>query len=586
MFFILVTLFCYCGWIPSALNTLLLSRASGGVCVNPVERIREIEGKWQEAWEREKIFEADPDPTKPKMFVTFPYPYLNGLGHVGHLYTFMKAEIYARYMRMRGFNVLFPQGFHATGQPIVAAARRLREGDPQWAGFLKSFCGVGDDEIERFYDPKYWIRHFMRRWMETLRKIGASVDWRRTFHTTELNPAYDRFIRWQYMKLREKGLITRAKHPVVWCPKEQIPVGDHDRSEGEGVVPEEIILIKFRLGGKVLPAGTYRPETTYGATNIWVNPGAPYVEAKVDGETWIVSKEAVEKLRCLGKNVKAIKEYRGADLLGMCVENPATNEKIPVLPATFVDPDFATGVVMSVPAHAPYDWIALEDLKRDPEWKHVAEKIRPRSLIKVSGYSEFPARDAVEKHGIKSQEDVDKLEKATEEIYRKEFYEGRLKEMFGDLAGMTVQEAKRSIVERFLTRNWATTMWILPRPVVCRCGAKCVVRVVDQWFLRYSDPGWKAKAHEVVENSVWIPPEVRRMVHTTIDWLKDWACTRDVRASMGTRLPWDSTQYVESLSDSTVYMAYYTIAKWLEHADEYGIDVSRIGESFFDYVFY
>lgn len=553
--------------------------------MNPVESIRKIEEKWQEEWEKARIFEADYDPTKPKMFVTFPYPYINGIGHVGHLYTFMKAEIYARYMRMRGFNVLFPQGFHATGQPIVAAARRLREGDPKWRKILKMY-GINDDEIELFYDPKYWIKHFMRRWIAALKKIGASIDWRRTFHTTELNPAYDRFIRWQYRKLQQMGLIIRAKHPVVWCPKEQIPVGDHDRSEGEGVVPEEIVVIKFRMGDKILPAGTYRPETTYGVTNMWINPEATYVEAKVDGEIWVVSKEAVEKLKFLGKEVDVLREYKGKDLLGMYVENPVTNEKIPILPGAFVDPDFATGVVMSVPAHAPYDWIALEDLKKDPEWKHIVENIRPRSLIKLEGYSEFPAKDAIEKYGITSQKDVEKLEKATEEIYKKEFYEGKLREMFGNFSGMTVQEAKEGIVKMFLSKNWATTMWVLPKPVICRCGARCVVHIVDQWFLKYSDPAWKAKAHEAVENTVWIPPEVRNMVHTTIDWLRDWACTRDVRASLGTRLPWDSTQYIESLSDSTVYMAYYTIAKWLEHADEYGIDVNRLNDAFFDYVFY
>ena len=550
-----------------------------------VDQMKEIEARWQRAWEEAHVFEADPDPTKPKMFITFPYPYLNGIGHVGHLYTFMKAEIYARYMRMRGFNVLFPQGFHATGQPIVAAARRLREGDPLWRKILKSY-GISDEEIERFKDPRYWVKYFMGRWIAALKRIGASIDWRRTFHTTELNPAYDRFVRWQYNRLREMGLVVKAKHPVVWCPREGIPVGDHDRSEGEGVVPEEIVVIKFRMNGKVLPAATYRPETTYGVTNMWVNPEATYVEAEVDGEVWIVSKEAVEKLRFLGKDVNVRKEMRGEDLLGAYVENPVNGRKVPVLPGRFVDPDFATGVVMSVPAHAPYDWIALEDLKRDERWHDVVEKIEPVSLIELEGYSEFPARDAVEKYGIKSQEDEELLEKATEEIYKKEFYEGRLKEIFGDLAGKTVQEAKDEIVRRFVERGWATTMWILPRPVICRCGARCVVHIVDQWFLKYSDPAWKAKAHEAAENTVWIPAEVRKMVHTTIDWLRDWACTRDVRASLGTRLPWDETQYVESLSDSTVYMAYYTIAKYLEHPEEYGIDLEKVRDSLFDYVFH
>lgn len=559
------------------------------------EKMQGIEEKWQKRWEEARIFEADADPSRPKIFVTFPYPYVNGDGHLGHLYSQLHTEIYARYKRMKGFNVLFPQGFHATGQPIVAAARRIREGDPKYIKILKTY-GFSDEEIREFGDPKKWIKTFSERWKNALHRMGFSIDWRRSFHTTELNPPYDKFVRWQYNKLREKGFVVKGTHPVVWCPVEKIPIGDHDRKdEYAGIGPEEIVVVKFRMDdGTIIPTGTYRPETVYGVTNIWINPENEYVVAEVDGERWIISEWGAEHLKEQQHEVKAIGKIKGAELVGKAVKNPVTGKEAPILPASFVDPDVATGIVMSVPAHAPYDWIALEDLKKDKETlekygiAEIVEKIEPISLIEVEGYSNFPARDAVEKYGVKSQEDVDALEKATDEIYKKEFYTGKLKEIYGEFAGRTVQDVKEEMVDRFKEMGAAMTMWITPVPIIDRAGHKCLVKIVEnQWFLKYSDERWKEMARETLRTTKFDPePDARKAVEHTIDWLHDWACTRDVRSSLGTKLPWDDSQYIESLSDSTIYMAYYTIAHYLQNAENYGIDVNAVDDAFFDYIFY
>ena len=84
-----------------------------------------MEKKWQNKWEEAKIFYSDPKKMK-KFFVNFPYPYVNGFMHLGHSFSLMRAEIFARYKRMRGYNTVFPFGFHATGTPIVAAAERVK----------------------------------------------------------------------------------------------------------------------------------------------------------------------------------------------------------------------------------------------------------------------------------------------------------------------------------------------------------------------------------------------------------------------------------------------------------------------------
>src|SRR3990172_2252497 len=91
--------------------------------------LKEIEKKWRDKWAVTKAYEADASPGKPKFFCTFPYPYMNGYLHVGHFYTLLRVDIFARYKRMRGFNVLFPQGWHCTGSPIENAAQRIREGE-------------------------------------------------------------------------------------------------------------------------------------------------------------------------------------------------------------------------------------------------------------------------------------------------------------------------------------------------------------------------------------------------------------------------------------------------------------------------
>ena len=257
---------------------------------------REIEEKWRRRWEEARIFEADPDPKRKKCFVTFPYPYMNGPLHLGHGFTACRVDVYARYKRMRGFNTLFPWAWHWTGEPIVGAALRVKRGDKDMIRMLREIDGVPEEELSKFADPVYMAEYYTAEGKETVKRIGFSVDWRREFHTTSLEPTYSRFIKWQYETLRKKGYVVKGTHPVVWCPHCKSPTGDHDRLEGEGVSAEEYTLLKLQFEDSYLPAATFRPETIYGVTNMFINPDATYVEALVDGEKWIISKEAAYKL--------------------------------------------------------------------------------------------------------------------------------------------------------------------------------------------------------------------------------------------------------------------------------------------------
>ncbi|MCE4624441.1 MAG: leucine--tRNA ligase [Desulfurococcales archaeon] len=557
-----------------------------------IERLKVIEEKWQKWWEEEHIYEADPDPSKPKFFVTFPYPYVNAFPHLGSAFTILRVDITARYKRMRGYNVLFPQGWHATGGPIMAAALRLREGDPKIIWTLLSM-GVGDDELEKFKDPKYWVFYFTKGWKRDLKRYGMSIDWRREFYTTYLNPYYSKFVQWQYLRLKEKGLVDKGEHPVVWCPKEKKVVGDHDRpDEYAGISPTEAVIIKFRTeDGTVFPALTYRPETVFGVTNVWVNPEAEYLTAIVDGEKWIINEYASRELADQKHEVKVVGRVRGVDLLGIMVQNPVDGRWVPVLPASFVDPDMGTGVVMSVPAHAPFDYRGLLDLQERPDLLErygldpsIVRGLKPIPLIRLEGYSEIPARDAVEKRGVKSQEERWALEAATKEIYTKEYHTGILLEITGRWAGMKVSEAKEEITDWLVSRGDAVRVYTLPERVYCRCGARTHVKIVsDQWFLLYSKPEWKRLAHRAVDRMKFYPETLRAEFHKLIDWYKDWAFTH--RNELGTPLPWDESWVIESLSDSTIYMAYYTIAKYLQHPEKYGIRPEQLVPEVFDYIF-
>ncbi|MHA1238341.1 MAG: leucine--tRNA ligase [Candidatus Odinarchaeia archaeon] len=542
-----------------------------------------IESKWQEKWLREKIFEANPDERK-KVFVTFPYAYMNGPLHLGHALTCLRVDIYARFKRMQGYNVLFPFAFHATGEPIVGVAERIKKGDKKQVEILIS-GGVEEKEIEKFKDPEYIVEYYRRKAIEAANSMGFSIDWRRQF--TTIDDPYKKFIEWQYITLKNKGYVAIGTHPVIWCPADKSPTGDHDRLVGEGVSPIEYILIKFKYGDSWLVMATLRPETIFGVVNIWVNPNATYVIANVDGENWIISESAALKLKEQKKKVEVIDKFKGADLIGRYATNPITHTEVPILPAEFVDPDNATGVVMSVPSHAPYDWLGLLDLKRNPEELEkygvdpaLVEEIKPISLIETPGLGEHPAIEIVEKLKIKNQKDP-RAEDATKEVYKKEFHLGVLKENTGKYAGIPVREIKDTLTEDLIKEGLASTMWETADKVVCRCGTKCIVKILEnQWFLRYSDPEWKKIAHEVLNNAIVLPEEARSAFEYTIEWLTDKACAR--RTGLGTKLPWDKEWIVETLSDSTIYMAFYTIAHYINTLN---IPAEKLVPAVFDYIF-
>ncbi|MEM3079955.1 MAG: leucine--tRNA ligase, partial [Thermoproteota archaeon] len=404
--------------------------------------------------------------------------------------------------------------------------------------------------------------------------------------TSSLNPGFSTFVQWQYLKLKEKGYITKGVHPVVWCPRDKSSTGDHDRLSGEGVFPEKFYLVKFRFGDSHFVAATFRPETIFGVTNVWINPDALYAEAMVDGEKWIVSVETLDKLVDQMRTVRKMREFKGRELVGKMAEAVFTSSRVPVLPASFVDPSLGTGVVYSVPAHAPYDYMALEDLKRNEailkEYRLDPGEIRsikPISMITTEKYGSNPSEKLVAELEIKNQADP-KLEEATSLVYKEEFHKGVTLSNCGRFSGLPVQKAKELVIEEMKKTGAGDEFLELPSPVVCRCGTRCHVKILgDQYLLRYSWPEWKAKALKALERMSIYPKEVRENFIYFINWYDDWAFTRT--SGLGTPVPWLPGHIVETLSDSTVYMAYYIISKYVNNGM---LKPENLTEEFYDYV--
>ena len=184
----------------------------------------EIEPKWQKAWNEAHVYESDPDDRKG-VLVTAAFPYVNTPVHIGHIRTYGVTDFYARYKRHRGYNALFPMGFHATGTPILAVAKRIAAGDAELIADLRKF-DIPEEDIRKMSDIHFNVDYMIKITEEAFRLAGFGIDWRRKLKSTE--PIYSKMVEWQFARLNDAGLLKQGSHPVGWCPNEGNAVGQHD----------------------------------------------------------------------------------------------------------------------------------------------------------------------------------------------------------------------------------------------------------------------------------------------------------------------------------------------------------------------
>ncbi len=534
----------------------------------------EVEKKWQRKWEESGAFKADPD-GRPKYMVIFAYPGVSGYLHVGHMRCCTYADVIARYMRMQGRNVLYPTGFHASGLPAVGFARKIERGDPLTIMMLKE-NGVPDEQIEKLKDPYEVVKFFRKVYIQEWKEFGFSMDFRYTL--CSIDEGYHRFIQWQFRKLNEAGLLIQKPHFAPYCPNcgpVAVDPSETDLAKGGTAEVIEFTVIKgVSEDGYVFPMATLRPETLFGVTNVWVNPEVEYEIVKIDGERWILSEEGRKKFEYQkGRKFKVIGKVLGKELVGKKVKMPITGAVVPVYPATFVDPNVGTGVVMSVPGHSPHDYVALRDL---------GMPVKPILMIRVEG-SEFLTKETVEKMGIKSQRDLEKLEEASREVYKREFHSGIMLENCGKYSGMKVSEAKEKIKEELISTGNAEVLRDFSEEVICRCGSRVYIKLVpDQWFIKYSDKELKEKATKHVREKLQFFPEgMKEGFIGVLEWYEDRACVRKGRW-LGTRFPYDPEWIIEPISDSTLYPAYYIVSKYVNMGL---IKEEELTDEIFDYVY-
>ncbi len=329
---------------------------------------KKIEKKWQERWEKQKLYETPDAVAGKKNFYTlveFPYP--SGDLHVGHWDAFAVPDIFARMKRMQGFNVLYPIGFDAFGLPAENAA------------------------IKRNIGPAEWIEESAMRMRGQLMSMGNCFDWSRTLTTSE--PSYYRWTQWLFLKFYEKGLAYRGTGLVNWCPNDQTVLANEQVVDGKcercaAVVeqkeleqwffkirdyadrlisdldsldwPEPIkeaqrnwigrsegAEIDFPLArsGEKLTVFTTRPDTLYGGTFLVIAPEHPLIaslpiENRKEVDTYVKKAMAKSEIERIGD-----KEKTGVELKGVKAVNPTTGVEIPVWAADYAIAHFGTGVL-------------------------------------------------------------------------------------------------------------------------------------------------------------------------------------------------------------------------------------------------
>jgi len=362
---------------------------------------QEIEKKWQQKWEADRLYQVSEDDPRPKFYALTMFPYTSGDLHIGHWYAMAPSDVHARFKRMQGYNVLHPMGFDAFGLPAENAA------------------------IKRSIHPFIWTMQNVENMRRQLKSIGAIYDWSR--EVVSCLPEYYKWTQWFFLKLYESDLAYRGKAPVNWCPRcqtvlanEQVLGGGFCERCGAAVTRRDLEQWFFRITKyadelleykdtiwservktmqrnwigksqgteisfaldhpgvkeKEIRVFTTRPDTTFGVTFMVLAPEHPLVavlttpDKKTEVEDYIAKSRRLSEIERLSTE----KEKDGVFIGAYCL-NRLNGEKVPIWIADYVLLSYGTGAVMGVPAHDERDFafakkynLPIRVVVAPPEW--------------------------------------------------------------------------------------------------------------------------------------------------------------------------------------------------------------------------
>lgn len=513
-------------------------------------------------------------------------------------------------------------------------SKRGKTGPPKPQWLIMKGMGLSDEEIPKFADSRHWLNYFPSLAVEDLKALGCHIDFRRSFITTEVNPYYDSFVQWQFRKLREAGYLNFGKRFSVYSPLDGQPCADHDRASGEGVLPQEYTIVKLKvqnvashaafapfleiIAGRdvVFPGATLRPETVVGQTNCWISPNFSYKayavkNEKGDEQIFLMTPKAARNFSYQGftingvtaSDIEPLFEIDGAQLVGVPLTAPlCPYATIYTLPMATISESKGTGVVMSVPSDSPDDYINFTQLLNKPDYRAKLgikdEWILPFAIVPIIEVPGELGRDAAkvacEKLKINGPNAADLLEEAKKMVYQAGFYQGVM--ITGPYNGEKVSNAKVMTTKALQASDDAIRYFEPTKQVMSRSGDECVVALCDQWYIEYGKEEWKQAVTEHLASMNMYFPGIRNGFEETLNWLADWPCSRTF--GLGTKLPCDPTKsmIIDSLSDSTIYMAYYTVAQFFHvtaegglsldasQPNKFGITPSMINDTVWDFV--
>ncbi len=343
----------------------------------------DIEKKWQKFWQENQLNKTGEDKSKPKYYILDMFPYPSGSGlHVGHPKGYIATDIFARYKKLNGFNVLHPMGWDAFGLPAENYA------------------------IKNKVHPKEATEKNIAVFKKQLERLGLSYDWEREVNTTD--PNYYKWTQWIFLQMFKKGLAYESFEPINWCPSCQTGLANEDLENGlcercgskveqkpmrqwvlkitdyadrllddldklpdwEEAIKEmqknwigrsEGAEVYFNIKGseKTINVFTTRVDTIYGCTYVVLAPENKLIEElKEKIENFDALKKYIEesKNKTDLQRTDLNKDKTGVKIKGVKAINPFNNEEVDIYIADYVLNSYGTGAVMAVPAHDERDY--------------------------------------------------------------------------------------------------------------------------------------------------------------------------------------------------------------------------------------